>query len=385
MSFALHRTPTIRRRMDLLGSSARFEACGPVYRGGPESSQEGPIYFATMRGGRSVPLLKILLTDRCVGGCRYCAFRAGRDVRRTTLTPDELARTFAEMRRRELVRGLFLSSGIDPDPISAMDRMLDAVALVRRTFRGYVHLKVLPGIEPAQVSRAARLASRLSVNLEAPSRERLRALAPGKSRPSLLREQLDAVADLAGRGEQPVSGWTTQYVVGPAGESDRELLSTSGALYRRWGLTRAYYARFEPVAGTPLEATEATPPLRQNRLYQADTLMREYGFRGRELSFDGDGNLALDVDPKTAWARAHPDLFPMEVNRAGRAQLLRVPGLGVASVDRILRIRREGPLRDERTLARIGVPTARCRGWLTLDGRLLGRDGALVGQLSLFR
>ncbi len=382
MPFAVRTAPDVRERLDLLGSSARFEACGPVYRGGPERGQEGPIYFATMRGGRSIPLLKILMTDRCVGGCRYCAFRSSRDVCRTTLSPEELARTFDSMRRRGLVRGLFLSSGIDPDPVTSMDRLLDAAALVRRDFDGYVHLKILPGTETAQLERAAALASRLSVNLEAPSRERLRALAPGKSRPTLLREQLDRVAALTRRGGLPASGWTTQYVVGPAGEGDRELLSTSGALYRGWGLTRAYYARFEPVADTPLEGHQPTPQQRQNRLYQADTLMREYGFDDRELCFDGQGNLPLDVDPKRAWALARPGRFPVEVNRAPRSLLLRVPGLGPTSVGRILRARRQGRIRSAGVLRRLGVSVPRSAGFLTLDGRLLGPDG--VRQLALF-
>lgn len=384
MPFAFRSAPDVRQRLDLLGSGARFEACGPVYRGGPEAVQEGPIYLATMRGGRSIPLLKVLLTDRCVGGCRYCAFRASRDVCRTTLTPEELARTFDSMLRRDLVRGLFLSSGIDPDPVTSMDRLLDAAALVRRSFPGYVHLKILPGTEPAQLERAAALASRLSVNLEAPSRERLRALAPGKSRPALLRDQLDRVAELTRRGRAPASGWTTQYVVGPAGEGDRELLATSGSLYRGWGLTRAYYARFEPVVDTPLQDHAPTPQVRQNRLYQADTLIREYGFHEDELPFDDGGDLDRETDPKTAWARAHPELFPLEINRAERSRLLRVPGFGPTSVSRILRVRREGRIRSVDTLRRLGVPLRRCRGYVILDGRLYGHEGASPDQLDLF-
>ncbi len=381
----VHCAPDLQTRLDLLGGDARFECVGPVYRGGPEEIQLGAVYHATTTGGRTMPLLKVLQTSECTGGCRYCAFCASRDAQRTTLTPEEMARSFDEHLRAGLVRGLFLSSGIYPDPVTAMDRILQTVAIIRakQQFNGYVHLKILPGAEDAQLEAAATLASRISVNLEAPTRERLRALAPGKSRPTLLRSQLDQLGQLTTRGDLPVSGWTTQYVVGPSGESDQELLSTSQALYRARGLHRAYYSRFTPVDGTPLEHEPATGQVRQNRLYQADTLMREYGFHARELSFDDGGGLPQDRDPKLAWAQAHPERFPVEVNRADPFELIRVPGLGHIGVRRILQARRQGVIDDAYKLRQLGVIPRRCGGWLTLAGKALPADPA-AAQLSLF-
>ncbi len=374
--------PDLRQRLDRLGQRARYECAGPPHGSGPEPRQAGPVDHAAVRGGRTVPLLKVLLTDRCDGGCRYCAFRAARDVPRTTITPEEMARGFADHVRAGLVRGLFLSSGLAPDAVTAMDRLLATAELVRRGgFGGYVHLKLLPGAEEAQIERAVRLATRVSVNLEAPTREHLRRLAPGKCRPRLMRDQLDLLRRLARAGALPTDGWTTQYVVGPAGESDRELLATSQALYRSCGLRRAYYSRFEPVPGTPLEGEEPTGRRRQHRLYQADALLRRYGFTADELVTDADDRLPARHDPKRAWARAHPERFPVEVMTADRALLLRVPGLGPVAVERLLWARRQGRIDDLAKLRQLGIATGPLRGFLTLDGHA---TGGAPRQLSLF-
>jgi predicted DNA-binding helix-hairpin-helix protein len=385
MPFVLS-APDLQQRLDLLGGDARFECVGPVYRDGPEEIQVGAVFHATLSSGRTMPLLKVLQTSECTGGCRYCAFCASRDARRTTLTPDEMARSFDGHLRAGLVRGMFLSSGIYPNPVTAMDRILETAAIIRgeQGFGGYLHLKILPGAQDAQLEAAARLASRISINLEAPSRERLRALAPSKSRPALLRSQLDQLGRLTTRGDLPVSGWTTQYVVGPSGESDSELLTTTQALYRSRGLRRAYYSRFTPVDGTPLEHAPATSRIRQNRLYQADTLMRQYGFTAGELSFDDDGRLPSDRDPKLAWAETHPERFPVEINRAAPQELIRVPGLGPTGVQRIVGARREGVIDDANKLRSLGISPRRCGGWVTLAGKRLPRDPTLA-QLSLFR
>jgi len=370
----VHASPDLEGRLDLLGAGARFECLGPLYRGGPEPLQAGPVYWATAQGGRSVPLLKVMMSNRCNRGCTFCAFRASRDLPRTSLEPHELAAAFDAMRRRGLVEGLFLSSGMEPDPVTAMSRMLDATAILRTRhgFRGYVHLKVLPGAERAQVEEAARLASRLSFNLEAPTAEHRFALAPAKSGPGLVRGHIEDLARLAARGGLPGSGWTTQYVVGPAGETDRDLLSTTATLYRRFSLRRAYYSRFEPVPGTPLEAAPPTATLRQRRLYEADTLLREYGFEAAEIPFEDGGSLPGEVDPKEAWARAHPERFPVDVATADARDLLRVPGLGPVGVRRLLRARREGALRSGEDLAALKVQVARCAGWITVGGRAVG-------------
>lgn len=383
---AIHLRPDLQSRLDLLGGTARFESVGPVYCGGPEPLQAGAIYHATSAQGRSVPLLKVLLTDHCHGTCRYCAFRAARDTPRTSLEPGELAQVFDRLVRQGKVQGLFLSSGLDPDPVTAMTRQLEAAEIVRRKygFRGYMHLKILPGCETAQVEYAARLGSRLSLNLEAPSRERLQALAPGKSLPLLLRAHIQHLGALVQRGLLPSSGWTTQFVVGPAGETDQELLGTSQGLYNSFRLTRAYYSRFEPISGTPLESAAPTSRRRQRRLYEADTLLRAYGFQARELVFDAQGSLDPSVDPKESWARAHPERFPLPLERAEPAELLRVPGIGPRLLARLLVARQEGALGHATSLRRLGISARRSGSWITLGGRLQGSDPG-CRQLPLFQ
>jgi predicted DNA-binding helix-hairpin-helix protein len=382
---AIQSPPDLHTRLDMLGGTARFEAIGPVYCGGPEICQAGAIYHATSCGGRSMPLLKVLLDNHCAGTCGYCAFRGARDQPRTRLWPEELARAFDALHRQGRVEGLFLSSGLWPDPVTAMSRQVEAAEILRKTynFHGYIHLKVLPGCEYAQIEHAARLGSRLSLNLDAPSRARIGVLAPSKSHPELLRRHLADLDRLSTAGLLPSGAWTTQFVVGPAGESDQELLSTSHALYARHHLRRAYYSRFEPIPDTPLEAAPATSRRRQRRLYEADALLRSYGFSAHELVFGGGGGLDADLDPKEAWARAHPELFPLDLEGAEPAELLRVPGIGPVSLGRILRARREGALLRDTDLKALGLQAARCAPFLSLGGRRLASE-LPPRQLSLF-
>ena len=335
-----------------------------------------------MPGGRRIKLLKVLLTNICENDCAYCAFRASRDVARQALRPQELARAFDEMRRAGMVQGLFLSSGICQHAVREMDRMLVAVEIVRQVyeFKGYIHLKILPGAEPAQVERAAQLADRISTNLEAPNAERLARLSDRKAFEGQLLPALQTASRLhrgSGRRLAP-AGVTTQFVVGAAEESDHEILTTASRLYHELGLARAYYSAFSPIAGTPLEEHPPTPALRQQRLYQSDFLLRRYGFRFDELVFEPGGNLPSDRDPKTAWAGVHPEQFPVEVNTAGREQLLRIPGIGPIIAERILHERLRGRLTDLSHLRIMGANVGRAAGFVLLDGRRPPR------QLSLW-
>lgn len=370
----------------LLGQQAQYDLCEAEGRPVPQALDAGQpanrvpdvrdaISTVVGAGGRPVPLLKILQTSACEKNCFYCPFRAGRRLRRATLTPDDLAAAFSQILQKRLVEGLFLSSGI-VGTIRSMDRMLETVDLVRHKYgwQGYIHLKILPNAEEAQIERAARLADRLSVNLEAPNEERLAKLAPRKDFERGLVEPLERawaiVRRLRNAGQRVArAGATTQYVVGPAGESDQELLSTSQRLYRQVGLRRAYYSAFSPVSDTPLESEQATAPLREHRLYQADFLLRQYGFSADELPFDGAGNLALQQDPKEAWAAAHPEYFPLEVNRASQSALLRVPGIGPRGADAILRARRQGNLQSLDDLRRLGVRADQAAPFVLIGGR----------------
>lgn len=327
--------------------------------------------------GRLMPLLKTMMTTACERDCHYCPFRAGRSqTRRVTFSPDEMARAFDDMRRAGAVDGLFLSSGIIGGGVRAQDKLLDTADLIRRSgYRGYVHLKIMPGAEREQVYRAMQLADRLSINLEAPTPERLAALAPRKGFVDELLAPLRWIEAI--RREEPphrnVKGrWpssVTQFVVGAVGESDLELLRATHHLIHTAGLKRAYYSAFRPVAGTPLENHPAEDPWREHRLYQASFLFRDYGFDLEEMPFDGDGRLPLDTDPKRAWAEAHLRRSPVEVNRAGREALLRVPGIGPKGAEAILRARRRATLRSVGELRQIGVRTKDIEPFVLLDGR----------------
>jgi predicted DNA-binding helix-hairpin-helix protein len=330
----------------------------------------GMIHHAVMPGGKRIALLKTLMTSACERDCYYCPFRAGRDFRRATFSADEMARVFDEMARRGQVEGLFLSSGIAGGGIRTQDRLIAAAEILRRkyNFRGYIHLKVMPGAEEEQIRRAMQLADRVSVNLEAPNTQRLAQLAPHKVFLEELVRPLKLIESIR-REQGGGPGSTTQFVVGGADETDRELLVTSAQLLREARLARVYFSRFNPVPGTPLENRPPASPMREHRLYQSDFLLRQYGFRFDDLVFDERGNLPLDTDPKVMWARQHLAHTPVELNRAGKSELLRVPGIGPRTVDVILRERRKGRLRDLTDLRKVGVIASRAAPFVLLDGR----------------
>ncbi|HOX42705.1 MAG TPA: radical SAM protein [Myxococcota bacterium] len=361
----------IRRKLELLTGQADVEAEGEAQAADRGSAQGGFIYRAVHPSGRPVAMLKTLLDNACTGDCGYCAQRAGRDTCRTRFAPEELARLFAELVRAGRAEALFLSSGLGSDPIRTMDRMLAAVELVRtrHAFQGFVHLKILPGVERSQVVRAAALADRLSINLEAPTPARLRALSGGKQLSADILTRVGWIADEVRARRGRARGHTTQLVVGPAGETDAELLGAAARMYRRHGASRVYYSAFRPVPGTPLEDRPAAPARRQLRLYQADFLLRRYGFEEDDMALDPAGNLPLDEDPKTAWARRHPERFPLEVNRADREELLQVPGLGPLAVERILAARRASPIRSLEDLRRLSLRAERAAPFLLFEGR----------------
>ncbi len=374
MALAFHLEPDIYDKVAILGDAARFdlcsEACGTAAHRQADDLGRW-IYPAVMPDGKRIELLKVLMTNACEKDCGYCANRAGRCVRRTRLRPEELARSFDIMTRKGIAKGLFLSSGIVGGGAETMERLLETVELVRQRyqFRGYVHLKLLPGARRDQVERAGELADRVSINLELPTYARLHEVAPHKGRDELLDPMRWAAAFQArGHGRWAPAGQTTQFVVGAGQESDQELLQTVSHLYDKLKLRRAYYSAFQPVPDTPLDEKPPTPLWREHRLYQSDFLLRQYGFRWDELVFE-DGLLPREADPKTAWARAHPELYPVEVNTAPRATLLRVPGLGPRSVDRLLQARRHHRVRDLGEMAALGAVTGWAAPWVLLDGR----------------
>jgi putative DNA modification/repair radical SAM protein len=363
-------------KVEILGRSAQYDLCGEAC--GTDAARKKDdlgrwIYPAALPDGRRVAMLKVLLSNACRKDCYYCANRASRDFRRVSFKPEELARAFDQMHRKGLVEGLFLSSGICGNASRTMDQMIATVELVRKryAFSGYVHLKILPGASFAHVERAVQLATRVSVNLEAPNAERLARIAPRKDFTASLLQPMHWAKGLikSSNGRLVPAGQTTQFVVGAAGESDQEILVTTARLYEEIGLARAYFSAFQPVVDTPLEGHPPTPPLREHRLYQSDWLLRQYDFTFEELIFDEAGNLPCEADPKMMWAQAHPERFPIEVNRVGREELLRVPGLGPRSVARILRLRRRGTFRTLTDLKKTGAVVGRAAPFILLDGK----------------
>ncbi len=368
---------SIEQKLALAGAMMEVEPAeemnvlGAPIGGGPTGRRMAPyIHQAIMPGGRRIALLKTLLSSVCERDCYYCACRAGRDGERVAFSPDEFARAFDEMARRGLAEGVFLSSGITGGGVRTQDRLIATAELLRRRygFRGYIHLKLMPGAETAQIARAMQLANRVSINLEAPNSERLAQLAPHKGFMEELVRPLQTVEHLR-RQQGGGPSLTTQFVVGGAAETDRELLTTAARLIREVHLARVYFSSFRPVPATPLEHQPASPPLREQRLYQSDFLLRQYGFELDELPFDETGNLPLAADPKLLWARAHLLHAPLELNTADRAQLLRVPGIGPKTAELILRARRRGRLDDLNDLRKLGVPPARAAPFILLDGK----------------
>ena len=372
-----------RQRLSILSEAAGLDRDARLTAPARVGNQVG-IAGVRLPGGGSTTLMRIMQTNACSLSCGYCPTFCGGKVKRATLSPEEAATTFMEAHRKGLVDGLFLTSGVPGRAERATDRMLATLEILRRreSFRGYLHVKLLPGTQEAQVEAAARLADRISVNLEAPTDAHVHALAREKDLSGDLLPKLELAGRLL-RERGGGAGTTTQFVVGAAGERDREILGVVAGLERRRLLHHAHFSAFQPVVGTPMEGRPSTPAARELRLYQAEHLLRQYGFTWEELPFASDGNLPLDDDPKTAWAIAHPERFPIEIETASYAQLVRVPGLGPATATTLVAERHRTLMRGARDLERAGVDVVRAGYFLTLRGRRLAAS-LPPRQLRLF-
>lgn len=385
MGAQTHTRPNADQRLTQLAEVARYDlscACGD---NGPRTQGNDGlwIYPAAMPSGKRAPMLKVLQDGGCERGCAYCAQRhGGPGQREVSLAPEELARQFDQLQRAGRVFGLFLSSAIKGGPVRSMDRMLATAELLRKRFRfrGYLHLKLLPGAEEAQVERAMQLSTRVSINMELPTAAHLSRVAPAKRLHQDLLRPMRQVARAETEGRYNRSGQTTQFVVGAATETDQEIVRSAAWLYRKLGLARVYYSAFQPLPGTPLERQQPAPYLREHRLYQADFLLRKYGFKQHELGYDRRGHLPLDQDPKTSWAQAHPEHFPVEVNTAEPEQLMRIPGIGPTTAQRIVTLRQQGRLRSVDALRMAGASWRVAAPFVLLDGRSAGGPR----QLELF-
>ena len=346
--------------------------------------------------GRCVTLLKVLLTNRCVYDCKYCVNRRSNDTPRAAFTPEELADLTIQFYRRNYIEGLFLSSGVYRSPDYTTELMIRTLRLLRETYRfnGYIHAKAIPGTSPELVEQLGMLADRLSVNIELPSEAGLKTLAPDKTKQAILAPMRQIQTRSQQSKEELVkyrhaprfapAGQSTQLIVGATADSDLHILRLTQGLYDRYRLKRVFYSAYVPVVEHALlPARDVKPPLlREHRLYQADWLLRFYGFRAEELLDADHPDFDPRVDPKCSWALAHPGFFPVEVNTADYETLLRVPGVGVVSARRILSARRAGRLHID-DLRRLGVVMKRAQYFLTASGKIA--EGLRFTQDTLLR
>ncbi len=375
----------ILHKLTVLAESAKYDiSCSSS--GTTRKNQPGTLGNASGWGichsftedGRCVSLLKIMLTNFCLYDCAYCINRRSNDVERVALTPGELVELTIEFYRRNYIEGLFLSSGVIKSPDHTMEKMLRVVKSLRQDhhFNGYIHLKTIPGASRELVLQAGLYADRLSVNIEIPGEQELKRLAPEKDHQSVYRpmhfiqqgmvQSLEERRKFRSAPRFAPAGQSTQMIVGASGENDRDILMLSSSLYQRQSMKRVYYSGYIPVNtyDKRLPAIKAPELKRENRLYQADWLMRFYQFGVREIVDEQHPYLDLDMDPKLAWAIRHPEFFPVDVNRADYAAILRVPGIGVKSAKMIVSARRHGRLNSD-GLKKIGVVLKRARYFIT--------------------
>lgn len=382
-------------KLTILTDAAKYDASctsSGVIRGsrpgmiGNTSSSIAGCCHSFSADGRCISLLKVLMTNYCVYDCKYCINRRSNDTRRTAFTPRELAELTVQFYRRNYIEGLFLSSGVLRDPDYTTLRMIETLRLLRRefAFNGYIHAKAIPGTSPELVQQLGYLADRLSVNIELPSQKGLAALAPDKSKAAILAPMRLIEAQGRQNKEELVkyrhapafapAGQSTQLIVGATEDSDRHILHLTESLYDRYRLKRVFYSAYVPIVENPLLPDLHTKPplLREHRLYQADWLLRFYGFRADELLDDQHPNFDPMLDPKCYWAITHPEQFPVEIMTADLGRLLRVPGIGPTGARRILSARRTGLLHFD-DLKKMGIVLKRAQFFILCGGRM--REG----------
>ena len=392
-------------KVTILTDAAKYDASctsSGVSRGfqagkiGNTSSSVAGCCHSFSADGRCISLLKVLMTNCCVYDCKYCVNRRSNDTRRAAFTPRELAELTIQFYRRNYIEGLFLSSGVLRDPDYTTQRMIETLRLLRQEygFNGYIHAKAIPGANPELVRQLGFLADRLSVNIELPSQKGLAALAPDKTKASILspmrliREQgQQNKEELVKYRHAPAfapAGQSTQLIVGATDDSDRHILHLTESLYSRYRLKRVFYSAYVPVVENPLlPALHTKPPLlREHRLYQADWLLRFYGFRAEELLDVSHPNFEPMLDPKCYWAITHPEQFPVEIMSADLDRLLRVPGIGPTGARRILSARRTGLLRFG-DLHKMGIVLKRAQFFILCGGRM--REGLRFSAETLTR
>ena len=382
---------TIQEKLKILSDAAKYDvACtssGVDRKGkkdGMGNSIAAGICHSFSTDGRCISLLKILMTNYCIYDCKYCKNRVSNDIPRAAFTPEEIAKLTMDFYRRNYIEGLFLSSGIIGNPDYTMELMYQTIFLLRHKyhFYGYIHVKGIPGADARLIERIGYLVDRMSVNLELPTADALRELAPNKHRKNILKPMRQIQNginenrnDLVVYKHAPKfvsGGQSTQMIIGATPESDYQIVQVAESLYQKFQLKRVFYSAFVNVnEDASLPALTSGPPLlREHRLYQADFLLRFYGFEAKELLSEKHPNFNVFLDPKADWALQHLELFPMEIKRVSYEMLLRIPGIGVKSAQRIVRARRNGRL-DFEHLKKIGVVLKRALYFITCNGKMM--------------
>ncbi|OHB65534.1 MAG: hypothetical protein A2168_02410 [Planctomycetes bacterium RBG_13_50_24] len=371
--------PGTQEKLEILSADAQYDlacACGTSRDEHRRRTGDGKwIYPVTLPSGGRSTLFKTLASNVCTNDCRYCPLREEMDIRRVSLAPEETAKVFLDYYNQRKVFGLFLSSGVLGSPDATMARLNGTARLLRRIhgFRGYIHLKIIPGASNAAVEEAVSLASAVSLNIETPGEKNLAKLSQKKNYIRDIIEPIKLISRLTGRGSRYERvKQTTQFIVGAAGEQDAQIVKYMSGLYERLKMHRVYFSAYQrglgdsSIAGEQIEPESKTDILmREHRLYQVDFLLRKYAFTESDIIFENDGNLSLATDPKHAWTLRHPEFFPLNINKASKFSLLRVPGLGPVTVKRILELRKQSYIRSIEDMGKIGVRLEKAKKYLT--------------------
>ena len=383
---------SVEQKLNILSDAAKYDvACTSS---GTDRQNDGTgigncvkegICHSFSADGRCISLLRILFTNECIYDCKYCINRSSNDVPRASFTPDEVCNLTIEFYRRNYIEGLFLSSGVWKSPNFTMEMLYQTLYKLRTEYRfqGYIHVKAIPGASPELIQKVGFLADRMSVNLELPTAEGLRKLAPHKNRKNILTPMRLVQNGMAENKQEIVAyrnaprfvpaGQSTQMIIGATPENDFQILNVAEALYKKFELKRVFYSAFIHVnedSNLPARTDAGPPLLREHRLYQADWLLRYYGFEAKELLSEKNPNFNVLIDPKCNWALEHLEVFPVEVNRADYHTLLRVPGIGYKSASRIVKARRMGVL-DFHDLKKMGVVLKRALYFITCNGKMM--------------
>lgn len=392
----------LMEKLKILADSAKYDvscvSSGSSRKntpGGIGTSFSGGICHSFANDGRCISLLKILMSNSCIYDCAYCINRSSNDIPRSTFTPEEVVELTINFYRRNYIEGLFLSSAIVSSPDRTMELITKIVRELREThrFNGYIHIKAIPGADPALIEKAGVYVDRMSVNIELPTSQGLKLLAPQKKKEAILtpmafinakiNENKYDLRRFKSAAQFVPAGQSTQMIVGATPDHDREILKLSEGLYKRYSMKRVFYSAYVPVSRHPALPQDVKPPLlREHRLYQADWLLRFYGFKADELLDDNHRNFDTQLDPKCDWAIRNLHFFPVEINKADYSVLLRVPGIGVRSAQRIIQARRVQAL-DFDGIKKLGVVLKRARYFITCKGKYidkLGMDEAFIRQ-----